>query len=124
MAQTSSTSSSKPSNLLNQTWIRVAILFSSLLSLLQWILLFVYGWKIPPEIPLFYSSPIGVGQLADKLWFLIIPVISLVCILFSLVFVRLSRYLPPLFSYLIVWGTTLNVLLLLIVMIHIIYLVL
>ena len=36
-----------------------------------------FWWQLPPQIPLFYSLPYGVSQLAPKLWFFVLPILSL-----------------------------------------------
>lgn len=124
MNQNISISQTNPANIYAQLGIRIGVLLASLMSLIQWLLLGFYGWKIPPEIPLFHSAPLGAGQLAGKVWFLIIPIVSLLFIIISLIFIRLSKNLPSIFNHIIVWGTTLNIFLSVIVMVHIIYLVL
>lgn len=48
-----------------------AILFASLLAL------FIFWRKLPPQIPLYYSSPWGEEQLAQTFFILILPLSSL-----------------------------------------------
>jgi len=43
----------------------------------------IFLGTLPPEIPLFYSLPIGASQIVDIWYIIIIPITSLVIIMFN-----------------------------------------
>ena len=47
--------------------------------------------RLPPQIPLWYSLPWGEGQLAPKIALFVLPAISLVFLIFNLVFSHFVR---------------------------------
>jgi len=94
--------------------------YSLILLFLNLLLTGIYWWQLPPEIPLFFSLPYGPSQLSQRVWFFLLPGLSLFCfICFPMLTkfkVKSSLYLPMLS-----WLTTLSLFLLSLAMIHIIF---
>ncbi len=90
----------------------------------QWLLMAFFFWQLPPEIPLWYSLPLGSQQLAIRNWFWLLPVIGLVCLFSNMVLLRLSLGTVSVFRQIIVWLGALVELLLVIALTHIIMLML
>jgi hypothetical protein len=79
----------------------------------------VFWWQLPPEIPLFYSLPYGVSQLAGRGWFLLLPGYSVLVYLIGQLLMRWNLK-STLFAPMISWLQTLCLFLATLVMIHIV----
>lgn len=60
----------------------IPLLFGLSLALMA-LVTFVFFGKLPPEIPLFYSLPIASSQIVDIWYISLLPITSLVLILFN-----------------------------------------
>jgi len=78
---------------------------------LSWLVLVWFWHKLPPQVPLLYSRPWGEEQLVPKLYILLLPGISTFLTIINLrlasIFFAKERFL----SHLIVWFSTLVVIL-------------
>jgi len=62
-------------------------------------------WQLPPQIPLFFSHASGQNQLANKWWFIIIPLLSIIFLITNLTLHKnLSKDKPSL-TGLLSWMT-------------------
>lgn len=79
--------------------LRISLLFIALFG----ILLVFFFWRLPPELPLFYSRPWGTAQLVPTSFLFVLGVgLSLLVILHA-VFAALVLNSEPLLSSLLVW---------------------
>lgn len=102
---------------------RPAVFAVVVLLLTQWVILGVFGWRLPPEIPLFYSLPAGATQLASREWFLLLPVTSVVVTVVNLYLCLIATRIRMLIAQLVAWFSVLYLFLTLLSMIHIIFMV-
>ena len=109
--------------LANDQVILAGLVTGLLLVLIQWVIVLWYVWQMPAEIPLFYSLPGGSDQLAIKNWLWLIPVISTISLMISLLIIRLSLSVERVFHQLMMWLTCLVGFLGLVVLVHILVLV-
>ena len=109
--------------LLNDSSIRWGLLISLLLVLLQWILFGIYGWRLQPEIPMFFSLPQGKAQLVDKAWFVLHPILGLVILTINTLIIRLQQNYYRIYCQLLTWITMIIICMITIAMIHKIWLV-
>lgn len=83
----------------------------------------IFWWQLPPQIPLFYSLPYGVSQLAERGWFGLLPGLAVGLYgtgqLMMKIPVKSTLYAP-----LVGWLQTLGLFLIMLAMIHIIMVVL
>jgi hypothetical protein len=93
--------------------------YGAILLVIILIIAGIFWWQLPPEIPLFYGLPYGSSQLADRGWFLLLPIISMVIFGVSQFLMRLSLK-SKLFSPMIGWLQTLYLFLIALAMTHII----
>ncbi len=102
--------------------IRLSLVASLILMLVQFIFLLIYWTRIPPEVPLYYSLPAGAARLAPKNHLLVLPLLSILTWLSSFFLIRLS---DAFFIYrrLIVWFANVTIVLLLIATVLLTYLV-
>jgi hypothetical protein len=101
------------------TW---GLVIGAICLLGQWVMVGLFIWQLPPEIPLWYSLPAGSQQLTDRQWLLIIPGISLGIFGLNLLILRFGiSSIKVLFSIL-VWLTTLGLFMATVAMIHILVL--
>jgi len=91
---------------------------------IMWVLVGIFLWQLPPEIPMWYSLPPGVNQLSSREWFLLIPSLALVMTVVNMIVIRLGLGGVKIFGYMVAWLTALLVFLAGIAMVHIIMLVL
>lgn len=98
----------------------VAILF----SVFQWILFGFYGWRLPPEIPMFYSLPGGSAQLTGSEWFIFLPSLTLVMVVINGFLIRMQQDMLIVYLRLFSWTTALLAFLVTLSMLHTIWLVL
>lgn len=94
-----------------------------LLTLGQWLVIAVYIWQLPPQIPLFYSHIAGHEQLAIRNWLFIIPVISSMSVIICWLILKFSTTLISVFHQLVSWFTALIIFIASVSLIHIIILV-
>ena len=62
-------------------------------------------WQLPPQIPLFFSHASGQNQLADKWWFIAIPLLSIVFLITNLTLHKNLSKDKPTLSGLLSWMT-------------------
>lgn len=93
------------------------------LTLAQWLIILIYIWQLPPEVPLFYSFPVGDDQLADKYWLLIIPTISTLSLILWWALFYFSRRVISVFHHITSWFTALIALVGAVSLLHIIILI-
>jgi hypothetical protein len=110
--------------LINDKAIRAGLIMGLIVLLLQWVSVIGWAWRLPPEIPLYYSLPIGQLQLTGRLWFFILPVASLFFYLINLVIVAGSGSLNKVFPQVTTWLTDVSLALLLLAMVHSVMMVL
>jgi hypothetical protein len=70
----------------------IFIFFNALLIVFSFSLIFFTYADLPPTVPIWYSLPWGAGQLAQKPFLLIIPIISLLFFVVNLLFPQLVRF--------------------------------
>jgi len=92
------------------------VLFNVILTAFFW-------WQLPPQIPLFYSLPYGSTQLANKMWFFILPGLSLV-IWISYFLLSKIRVNSIIYAHVLKWLHFTSLLLLTLALIHIVLVVL
>lgn len=98
--------------------------FAAVILAAQLMIVGIFSWQLPPQIPLWYSLPYGRAQLADRLWFLIIPALSLAGFLVFWLLSKLGRNFLAIYLQLLAWLVALISFLGLVAMIHIVILVL
>ncbi|OGV96628.1 hypothetical protein A2W24_01550 [Microgenomates group bacterium RBG_16_45_19] len=103
---------------LSQPTIRWGLGLGLVLIGCQGLVLVVWGLKLPPEIPLYYSMPQGEQQLAEKGWLLISLGLSLLALVTNLVIIGLSGQLVKVFPEIVTWLTTVCILLLTLTLVH------
>lgn len=94
--------------------VRVSLIFSLILMVIQFVLLLIYWTRIPPEIPLFYSLPSGAARLAHKNNLLILPLMSALTWFSHFFLIKLTDTALPVYRRLIVWFISVTIVLLLI----------
>ncbi|RLC35638.1 hypothetical protein DRH14_00305 [Candidatus Shapirobacteria bacterium] len=62
---------------------RQILKWNFLLIVVQPVLIFYYKNQLPPQVPLFYSLPWGACQLANQSFLFLLPVFSLLVLLFN-----------------------------------------
>jgi hypothetical protein len=90
--------------------------------LIQWGLVGLFIWQLPPEIPLWYSLPAGTMQLSAREWFLLLPGLSLGIGIVNLIMIRIGAAAVKVYASLMMWLTTLIIFMATIAMLHIILL--
>lgn len=90
---------------------------------LVWIMVVTFYWQLPPEIPLFYSLLTGELQLADKMWFWLVPAMVTILGLINLLFIRMAQRLHVIAQQMIAWLTVLMVFMSMVAMFYVIILV-
>lgn len=103
--------------------VRYGVIWAGLLLILILVITAIWGWRLPPEIPIFYSLPQGSSQLAVRGWFFILPVSGLIFYILALISIGLSVNLVRIFPQITIWLTAVNLLLMAIAIIHILMLV-
>ncbi len=103
--------------------VRTSLAFSLILMVIQFVLLLVYWTRIPPEVPLFYSLPVGSSRLATKGYLLTLPLLSALTWISSFFLIKLSSESMIVYRRLIVWFVSVTILLLLIATVLLTYLV-
>lgn len=93
--------------------------YGLLILIINVVITLVFWWQLPPEIPLYYTMPYGKSQLAAKIWFLLLPLLSIVCFAMGQFLAKL-KLRSSLFSVMIGWLETLCLFLLMLAMIHIV----
>jgi hypothetical protein len=86
----------------------------------MWILIGIFLWQLPPEVPMWYSLPPGASQLSSREWFLLIPSLALAMTTVNMIVIRLGLGGVKIFGYMVAWLTALLVFLAGIAMVHII----
>jgi hypothetical protein len=94
--------------------VRISLILSLLLMVIQFVLLLVYWTRIPPEVPLFYSLPSGAARLAHKNNLLILPLMSALTWFSNFFLIKLSDANLAVYRRLIVWFISVTIVLLLI----------
>jgi len=90
----------------------------------QWILVVLFVWRLPPEIPMWYSLPSGRLQIGSGIWFWLLPGLSLIFGLINLTFLQFGGGTVKIYSSLQLWLTSVVMLLATIAMINILRLTL
>lgn len=97
--------------------------YGGVLLVLNLIITGVFWWQLPPEIPLFYSLPYGLPQLAQRGWFLLLPGLAIlifgICQLLMKWPIKSTLYVP-----MMGWLQTLSLFFIMLAMAHIIIVVL
>lgn len=69
----------------------IPLLYGTSLILMA-LVTFIFLGKLPPEIPLFYSLPVGTSQIVDVWYISLIPITTLLLVIFnSMVLKRCSH---------------------------------
>lgn len=79
-----------------------------------------WGWRLPPEIPFYYSLPVGELQLAVKEWFWLLPGLALVFYGINWLVIGWSGGATKIFVQITSWLTMVNLMLIALAMGHII----
>jgi hypothetical protein len=82
-----------------------------------------FWWQLPPQIPLFYSLPYGPMQLANKLWFFILPVLT-ISIWVSYILLSKIKTNTLIYVQILKWLQLTSLVLITITLIHIVLVVL
>ena len=105
-----------------------AIAFSIRLSLsflaLIVIIIAIFWTKLPPQLPLFYSKAWGKDQLAPKWWFLALPFICFLMVIFDLRLASLFLKKEEWLAKILVWTVVILTLLVNTTIIRILFIVL
>lgn len=104
--------------------LRWGIVMAAILLLMQWLALGIFIWQLPPEIPLFYSLPLGKMRLAERSLYMLLPALSTVMVVVQLILIRLSIQLQKIYLQILAWGAALVVFLSLVAMVNILLLAL
>jgi len=99
--------------------VRNGMIATAFLLLIQWGVFGVFIWRLPPEIPLFYSLPLGAAQLAQREWIFILPLSSTLFTGLNWLLMRLIPTSMPIYPEFLSWLNTLYSFLAFIAMIHI-----
>ncbi len=83
----------------------------------------IFWWQLPPQIPLFYSLSYGVNRLADKRWLFILPALTLMIWIGHWLITRLTVR-SQLYSQILQWLHLLCLLLITVAIVHILLIVL
>lgn len=94
-----------------------------LFVLLALVMTGVFWWQLPPQIPLYYSLPYGPQQLADRVWFFVLPGLALAFFGLSSLLARITTK-SVIYPQMIQWLFALCLFLINLAMIHIIFIVL
>lgn len=123
MFQKNSQYESFSDRLLKDHIIVIGITTAILLVAAQWIVFAIYFFRIPPEIPLYYSLMIGEEQLASSVELITLPIAAMVsCIVWCLIFYT-QKALKPFFHQLSLWLTNIVIFLSAIALLHIIIII-
>lgn len=82
-----------------------------------------WGWRLQPEIPLFYSLPVGEQQLSTARWFLILPISGWLFYITSYLLIGLSGGMVKVFPQMVVWLSNVAIFIITAAMINILMLV-
>lgn len=82
---------------------RLGMVLVGLMLLLEWGLVAGYYRQLPPEIPLFYSQPLGAAQLATRPWILLIPGLGMVFSVLAWLVLRMSFRMDAVFNQIVIW---------------------
>ena len=82
-----------------------------------------FWWQLPPQIPLFYSLPYGTSQLATKIWFFILPILS-VLIWVSYFLLSKIKTNTKIYTQILMWLHFTSLVLVTIALLHIVLVVL
>lgn len=100
-----------------------ALRLTFLLLAILVLLVAIFYWRLPPEIPLTYSRPWGIAQLVPSL-FLFLLVGGLTSLVFAnLIFAAKMLESEQLLAQIVVWINTLTVLLIVVTVVRVILLV-
>jgi len=111
------------SALLNNKTTKVALRFNLALTTFVFIFIAIFWTKLSPQLPLFYSKPWGQDQLASKSWFLILPSICFLMVLFNLRLASLFLKKEALLAKILIWTTTILILLVSTTIIRVLFIV-
>ena len=92
-----------------------------LLLAMSFIVIAVFYYRLPPEIPFFYSLPWGEEQLAKNYYILFIPGFTLTIFLINFIFVLIISKKDIFLAQIILWSTCFIAVLSLITLIRIIF---
>lgn len=123
MFQKNQQSESFSDRLLKDHIIVIGITTAILLVATQWIVFAIYFFRLPPEIPLFYSLAVGEDQLASSIELITLPIAAtLSCMAWCLIFYT-QKALKPFFHQLSLWLTNIVIFLSAIALLHIIIII-
>jgi len=94
-----------------------------LLIIAQWLILLIYIWQLPPEVPLYYSLPIGIDQLVHRYYLILPPLIATLSLLTWLILFQLGSNLMLFFHQLSLWLTALIIFISAIALLHVIIII-
>lgn len=109
--------------ILNDQLILAGFSTAIILIVTQLILVGLYVWQLPPEIPLFHSLLAGADQLVDRVWLVIIPILSIISLFITWILIKISLQFITTFHQIISWFSVLIVFLGTISVVHVIVLV-
>jgi hypothetical protein len=93
------------STIKDDPWMLSGLLIGGVMWLMQMMILAVFYGQLPPEVPLYYSLPTGIEQLAAKAFLWMLPGITLLFLLTSLVIMRMGMTTLKIFHQTLIWLT-------------------
>lgn len=96
--------------------------WAGILLSIEVLLTVIFWWRLPPEIPLFFSRPVGRAQLASSWLLVLLPAFSGLFLFGNLILARLLPRDSLTMTKIVAWMSTLTVLLILLAMVHILLL--
>ncbi len=102
---------------------RTPVLISFLLSCITILLVLVYYFSLQPVVPLFYSLPQPVDYLADKIWLIIFPIMSVAILFIHLALQNSIHQYEKVIQQLYIWVTVSVQSLLLLALIRILWII-
>ena len=100
-----------------------ALIISILIIVIQLIIIIIFFSQLPPKVPLFYSQPWGKSQLADSVYLLLLPGLSLAILIINSILAAIFVDKQIFYSYCLTWVSTIFSLFELITLIKIIQIV-
>jgi len=82
-----------------------------------------FVWRLPPEIPLFYSRPLGRSQLTSGWWLVVLPSLNLLFFSMNWFLAQTIKSISEVMAAVLSWMSTLVALLITVAMIHVLLLI-
>lgn len=99
------------------------LVVGGILLLIQLGLTAGFSWRLPEEIPLYYSQAADEQQLSQSSWFLILPILGAVFYLSQFLLLGFTGNMVKVLGEIIIWFTDVSLLMITLAMIHILMLV-